>query len=273
MKRVVKRQRTILGVVLREVQRKLGLPGNFPSNPKALSDLHLWLERAERIRTQQRHDKNKLYALHAPEVECSGKGKARKPYEFGVKVSLAVTHKQGLMVGARSFTGNPFDGHTLVAQLEQTTNLLQNLNRTPKQVVVDLGYRGVDADNPGLEIIHRGRYKTMTDQHKRWLRRCQAIEPMIGHVKSDNRMDRCWLQGALGDALHALSCAAGYNIRWLLRAIVRLGLKVVFLRLFLTAMTGLEKVKSTYAQRVAALMCSIAARLTWSVPASAIAFA
>ncbi len=149
------------------------------------------------------------------------------------------------MVGARSFPGNPFDGHTLAAQLEQTTNLLQDLNRAPKQVVVDLGYRGVDADNPGVEIIHRGRYKTMTDQQKRWLKRRQAIEPMIGHAKSDNRMDRCWLQGALGDALHALSCAAGYNIRWLLRAIVRLGLKVAFLRLFLTAMTGLEKVKST----------------------------
>ena len=70
------------------------------------------LERAERIRTQQRHDKDKLYALHAPEVQCIGKGKARKAYEFGVKVSLAVTHQQGLMVGARSFPGNPFDGRT-----------------------------------------------------------------------------------------------------------------------------------------------------------------
>jgi IS5 family transposase len=108
MKRVVKRQRTILGVVMREVKRKLDLSINAPlngagssgtpSNPKAISALWMWLERAERIRTQQRHDKNKLYALHAPEVECIGKGKARKPYEFGVKVSLAVTHKQGLMV-------------------------------------------------------------------------------------------------------------------------------------------------------------------------------
>ncbi len=113
----------------------------------------------------------------------------------------------------------------------------------------------------------------MTDQHKRWLKRRQAIEPMIGHAKSDNRMDRCWLQGALGDALHALSCAAGYNIRWLLRAIVRLDLKVVFLRLFLTAMTMSNKVKPAYASRVTALMRSIADRLAWLAPASAIAFA
>jgi IS5 family transposase len=242
LRKTVKRQRTILGVVMREVQRKLeadraavaagGAPAHEPSAPKALSDLTMWLERAERIRTQQRNSKNKLYALHAPEVECISKGKARNPYEFGVKVSLAVTHKQGLMVGARSFPGNPYDGHVLSAQLEQTTNLLQDLGRSPKQAIVDLGYRGVDADNPGVQIIHRGKYKSLSDQEKKLLKRRQAIEPLIGHTKADHRMDRCWLQGALGDALHALSCAAGYNIRWLLRAITRLGIRAVFLRLF-----------------------------------------
>jgi len=238
LRRTVKRQRTILGVVMREVQRKLdadrtamaagGAPANEPDSPKALSDLATLLQRAERIRTQQRHDKNKLYALHAPEVECISKGKARNPYEFGVKVSLAVTHKQGLMAGARSFPGNPYDGHILSAQLEQTTNLLQDLGRTPKQAVVDLGYRGVDADNPGVQIIHRGKYKSLSEHEKRLLKRRQAIEPLIGHTKADHRMDRCWLQGAMGDALHALSCAAGYNIRWLLRSIARLGLGGLF---------------------------------------------
>ena len=238
LRKTVKRQRTILGVVMREVQRKLdadqaavaagGTPANEPGSPKALSDLAMWLQRAERIRTQERNSKNKLYALHAPEVECISKGKARNPYEFGVKVSLVVTHKQGLMVGARSFPGNPYDGHVLSAQLEQTSNLLQDLGRSPKQVIVDLGYRGVDADNPGVQIIHRGKYKSLDRHEKRLLKRRQAIEPLIGHVKADHRMDRCWLQGALGDALHALSCAAGYNIRWLLRAIARLGLGGLF---------------------------------------------
>ena len=168
------------------------------------------------------------YALQALEVECISKGKARNPYEVGVKVSLVVTHKQGLMVGARSFPGNPYDGHVLSAQLEQTTNLLQDLGRSPKQVIVDLGYRGVDADNPSVQIIHRGKYKSLTDHEKRLLKRRQAIEPLIGHTKADHRMDRCWLQGAVGDALHALCCAAGYNIRWLLRAIARLGLAGIF---------------------------------------------
>ncbi len=89
---------------------------------------------------------------------------ARKPYEFGVKVSVAVTHKQGLLVDARSFTGNPYDGHILSAQMEQSTILLQDLNVAPKQAVVDLGFRGkeVDQANPDLEIIHRGRIKTKT---------------------------------------------------------------------------------------------------------------
>jgi transposase, IS5 family len=238
LRKTVKRQRTILGVVMREVQRKLdadraavaagGAPAHEASSPKALSDLATLMERAERIRTQQRHTKNKLYALHAPEVECISKGKARNPYEFGVKVSLVVTHKQGLMVGARSFPGNPYDGHVLSAQLEQTTNLLQDTGRAPKQVIVDLGYRGVDADNPGVQIIHRGKYKSLSDHEKKLLKRRQAIEPLIGHTKADHRMDRCWLQGAVGDALHALSCAAGYNIRWLLRAIARLGLGGLF---------------------------------------------
>jgi transposase, IS5 family len=217
LKKAVKRQRTILGRVMREVQRKLG--ALVAPEQAALDALKTWLGRAERIRTQQRHDKNKLYALHAPEVECIGKGKARKPYEFGVKVSLAVTHQSGLMVGARSFPGNPFDGRTLAAQLEQTNNLMQDLGRAPKQVIVDLGFKGVDADNPTVEIIHRGKYKLLTKVQRKWLKRRQAIEPLIGHTKADHGMQRCWLKGELGDALHALSCAAGYNIRWLLRAI------------------------------------------------------
>jgi len=95
---------------MREVQRKLKAPAFAALNAKALSDLTMWLERAERIRTQQTKDKNKLYALHAPEVECIGKGKARKPYEFGVKAAIVVSHKAGLMMGARSFPGNPYDG-------------------------------------------------------------------------------------------------------------------------------------------------------------------
>ena len=221
-------------------------PDFAPEHPKAVSDLMMWLERAERIRTQQRHDKNKLYALHAPEVECIGKGKARKPYEFGVKSAVVVSHQHGLMVGARTFPGNPYDGHILSAVLEQASNLMQDLGVKLKHVVADLGLRGVDADNPDKLIIHRGKFKSLSAQQKGWLRRRQAVEPAIGHLKSDHRMDRCWLQGAMGDALHAISCAAGYNLRWLLRAIARLGIEAVFLRLLQAALSGSRVGGSSY---------------------------
>ncbi len=217
LRRTTKRQKTILGIVLREVTRKLTTVTT--DSPLARHRLATVMERAERIRTQQRFTKNKLYAMHAPEAECISKGKARQPYEFGVKASIAVTHRSGLIVGARTFPGNPYDGHVLAEQLEQTGILLEDVGCAPKQVVVDLGYRGVDADNPGVEIIHRGRIKSMTRLRRRWLKRRQAVEPTIGHLKQDHRMNRCWLVGATGDALHTVLCAAGFNLRWLLRAI------------------------------------------------------
>ena len=171
-------------------------------------------------------------------------GKARQPYEFGVKASIAVTHRSGLMVGARTFPGNPYDGHVLSAQLEQTGILLEDVGRVPKQVVVDLGYRGVDDDNPGVEILHRGRIKSMTNQQRRWLKRRQAVEPAIGHLKADHRMDRCWLAGAIGDALHAVLCAAGYNLKWLLRAIVRCRIKPLFLACLMGCIQALVAVSA-----------------------------
>ena len=146
----------------------------------------------------------------------------------------------------RTFPGNPYDGHILSAVLEQATNLTQDLSVTIRQVVADLGFRGVDADNPDKQIIHRGKYKSLSPQQKGWLRRRQAVEPAIGHLKSDHRMDRCWLQGALGDALHSISCAAGYNLRWLLRAIARLGLGPVFLRLLQAALSLAQTMRASH---------------------------
>lgn len=175
----------------------------------------VWLERAQRLYTQRPKDKHKLYAMHAPEVECIGKGKARQPYEFGVKVGIAVTACKGLIVGARSFPGNPYDGDTLAEQLEQTRRLLQDVNVVPNLAIVDLGYRGREVD--GVQVLHRGKAQTLTRRQWRWIKRRQAVEPVIGHLKEDCRLRRCWLKGAESDALHVLGCAAGYNLRWLLR--------------------------------------------------------
>ena len=95
------------------------------------------------------------------------------------------------MLGARTFPGNPYDGHILSAVLEQATNLMQDLSVTIRQVIANLGLRGVDADNPDKQIIHRGKFKSLSPQQKGWLRRRQAVEPAIGHLKSNHRIDRC----------------------------------------------------------------------------------
>ncbi|MCG1018618.1 transposase, partial [Mycetohabitans sp. B4] len=189
--------------------------------------LHRWLQRAWRICRQRPKDKDKLYALHASEVACIGKGKARQPYEFGVKVSLAITHKQGLIVGTRAFAGNPYDGHILAEQLEQISILIQDLAGAPrvKTVLTDLGFRGVDAQVAPVQLIHRGKLNRLTPAQQRRLKRRQAIEPIIGHVKQDHGMRRYWLKGVTGDAVHAVLCSTGYNLRWLLRAITRLGIQ------------------------------------------------
>lgn len=121
--------------------------------------------------------------------------------EFGVKNAIVVSLKHGLMLGARTFPGTAFDGHILRGLLEQAINISQDMNVTITHVVGELGYRGVDEENPGKLIIHRGKIKSLSPQQEGWLRRREAIEPAIGHLKSDHRLDRCRLQGALGDAL------------------------------------------------------------------------
>ena len=234
MRRVIRRQRTIVGRLAREIERKaasLAQAVQAGLQEVVRKALGLVAQSAQR-KTQA--GAPKLYAWHAPEVDCISKGKARRPYEFGVKVGIASTFKGNLIVGARAFHRNPYDGHTLHEQMEQAGILMQDRAPKPSTVYVDLGYRGVDADNPALRIVHRGKPKRLTPQERRQLKRRSAIEPIIGHLKADHRMGRCHLKGATGDKLHAVLCAAGYNIKWLLRMIARKGVTFlwqIFLRL------------------------------------------
>ncbi len=226
MRRALKRQRTVVGRLLRDIQRKA-------ASLKAMSvavreALQTTLAKAAQIVAQSgskqaKDGAAKLYSWHAPEVSCINKGKSRQPYEFGVKVGVASTLQGNLIVGARAFHGNPYDGHTLQEQLEQAIILMQDTGVKPTTAIVDLGYRGVDADNPGVRIVHRGKMRRITEAERQLLKRRQAIEPIIGHLKADCRMGRCHLKGETGDRLHAVLCAAGYNIRWLLRMIVKKG--------------------------------------------------
>ena len=236
MKRAIKRQRTVVGRLQRDIERKATAASTAIGAAVRQVQAET-LNKAQRIVAQSAQRKaldgqRKLYAWHAPEVDCMSKGKARTPYEFGVKVGIASTLHGNLIVGARAFHGNPYDGHTLAEQLEQATILMQDSAVKPMTAFVDLGYRGVDADNPEVHIVHRGKAKRISEQERKLLKRRQAIEPIIGQLKSDNRMDRCDLKGERGDRLHAVLCAPGYNIRWLLRMIAKKGitfLDVVFL--------------------------------------------
>ena len=251
MRKAIGRQRTVLGRLAREVERKRKaspLPNHTPSGAAVQQALSTTLERAQRIWAQtatkkNREGKGKLYAFHAPEVECIGKGKSRQPYEFGVKVGIATTLRHNLIVGAKAFAGNPYDGHTLQPQLEQATILMQDNQVRLSDVFVDLGYRGVDADNPMVAVKHRGKFRSLSASDKRMLKRRQAIEPIIGHLKQDHRMDRCHLKGETGDRLHAVLCAAGYNIKWLLRMIAKKG--VTFLSSFFLRLLDLRHAQHT----------------------------
>jgi IS5 family transposase len=210
MRKAVKALKTRVGRVHREVQRKLEqLPDS--AQPKAKDLLH----RVRRILTQQTKDRNKLYALHAPEVECISKGKARTPYEFGVKVTIATTLKEGLVVGMRSMPGNPYDGHTLQETIEQVEILT---DKRPSIAIVDKGYQGYQgAELTGTQILRSGQRRGVTQAMKAMIKRRSAIEPAIGHTKMDGRLGRNPLKGAIGDALHAVLCGAGHNIRMLLK--------------------------------------------------------
>jgi len=211
--KMTRQLKTILGRVARDVERKaLKLQGQIADEP-----LRELLAMAERLLAQTRTSKHKLYSVHAPEVECLSKGKAHKRYEFGCKVSVATTSKSNWIVAAQALHGNPYDGHTLsgaIGQVEQLTG------RTPNDVMVDLGYRGHGYAGAAIVHVVRTIPKRATRAFRRMLKRRAAIEPTIGHMKSDNRMNRNYLTGQVGDKINAVLSAAGYNLRKLLRWLV-----------------------------------------------------
>jgi transposase, IS5 family len=207
-RKALKQLKTLVGRVQRDIERQL------QAQPETVrSAFEETLAKTRRILNQQRQDKDKLYSFHAAEVECIAKGKAHKKFEFGVKVGITVTNQSNFVLGARSFPGNPYDGHTLESCLEQAEILS---GTRAKEVFVDLGYRGVEVPNVS---VYKARQKRgiNTRRLKLALKRRNAIEPVIGHLKNDGLLRRNYLKGALGDAMHAILCGAGHNIRLILR--------------------------------------------------------
>jgi IS5 family transposase len=206
MKRAAKQTRklkTYLGRLTRDIQRKA------TSIDEPLATL---LERSQRLLKQQRNDKNKLYSIHEPDVRCIAKGKIHKRYEFGSKASFTTTSKDNWVVSAQSLD-NPYDGHTLASALKQVTQLT---GITPQNAYCDMGYRGHGLK--GDTKIHLvGKIpKRATKSLRKWMKRRAAVEPIIGHLKSDYRLNRNHLKGQAGDRANAVLAAAAYNMSKLL---------------------------------------------------------
>jgi IS5 family transposase len=202
--RCTRKLKTYLGRIIRDIERAWPHPDD---------ELKSLLEIGARIFHQQRHDKKKIYSVHEPQVECISKGKAHKRYEFGCKVSVAATSRGGWFVGAMAVHGNPYDGRTLKDALEQ----VQRVAGSPKHAFVDMGYRGhgySGAVEVHVDKRHRGR---IARSLWRWMKRRAAIEPGIGHLKREHRMDRNRLSGIEGDRFNAILSAVGMNFHKLLR--------------------------------------------------------
>jgi IS5 family transposase len=203
---VTRKLRTQLGRVMREIERKTAQP------TEKLAKL---LETAHQIHARQRYDKNKIYSVHEPEVECIAKGKTGKKYGFGNKVSVAVTSRGGWLVGAKSFTGKPYDGQTLAAQLEQVSNLIGD---RVSETYGYMGYRGHNYEGEiTVRVDKRPRGRTPRPLW-RWMKRRAAVEPGIGHLKAEHRLERNRLKGMAGDAFHAILSAAAMHFQKLLGA-------------------------------------------------------
>lgn len=222
-KRQVKFLNIRLGRVIRDIRRKI--TGN-DFLESAFADE---MSRAIDLRHQKKRQKGKkIYSLHAPETECIGKGKAKQPYEFGCKVSITTTNDKAaagmFVLHAKAFHGNPFDGHTLKTVIEELTEWI---GAAPERVYVDKGYQGHGVTKP-LRVYKSGQKRGVHGDIKRELRRRSAVEPIIGHVKHEHRMDRNYLKGKEGDRINAVLAAVGYNFKRLAK----------WLRAFLRAILG-----------------------------------
>jgi transposase, IS5 family len=212
MNRELRFLRTRLDRLVRDIGRKI-------EGEAALAEAFaIPLAKARQISRQRQQSRGrKLYSWHAPEVECIGKGKAAKPYEFGVKVSLVTTNRRckggQFVLHAKALPGNPYDGHSLREVLDETQALT---GREIERAYVDQGYRGHDAPNP-LRVFISGQKRGVHGAIKRELRRRSAIEPVIGHMKADGQLGRNYLKGRHGDHFNAVLSAVGYNFRLILK--------------------------------------------------------
>lgn len=203
----IKRLKTYLGRVERDIRRKLL---NKPITVHALFEPVLNV--INKVLTQKRESKDKVYSIHEPHVECIAKGKAHKKYEFGCKTSLVITHKEGIALSVQAMHGNPYDGHTLDKVLKGSEQLSGVII---KEAFVDKGYCGHSVVDKKIHISRSK--KSVTAWLRKKINRRQAIEPHIGHMKSEGKLERNYLKGKLGDLINATLCGVGHNLKLIVR--------------------------------------------------------
>lgn len=203
-RKAINKIKTIAGRLYRELHRKLS---NSAKNVYAKI-----LEVMKRVLEQKQDSKNKVYSVHEPEVSCIAKGKEHKKYEFGSKVSILVTKKSGVIVGALNFQGNPYDGKTLEASLEQSERLR---GVKAEKAIVDEGYRGRSQinDTEILRVHQREKKGYNKRKWRNWFKRRSSVEAVISHLKSDHRLGRNYLSGTIGDSINLMLSAAAYNFK------------------------------------------------------------
>ena len=209
-RKALKRLRTVAGILIRELRRTLPPQDLFEQHQK---DFLFY----ERVLAQQPKDTNKIYSLHEPNVYCMAKGKDHVQYEYGNKVSIGSTAKSNIIVGVVSHEKNIHDSRTLPDVLE---HIDQSRGKKANQAACDRGYRGKNKVN-GTDIVlpkpplkRDNRYQR--DKKRKQCRRRAAIEPIIGHLKSDFRLSRNFLKGIKGDEINLLMAAAAWNLKkWL----------------------------------------------------------
>ena len=199
--------KTIAGILIRELSRKLP--------QKILQEQSPNFELFERILAQKRNRKNKIYSLHEPGAYCLARGKDHKPYEYGSKVSVVSTFKENIIIGAANHSSNIHDSKTLERVLSQVKRVQENYQ--PETALGDRGYRG-KAEAEGVKImIPKPPLKRDSKYQKRkkgaYFRRRAAIEPIIGHLKSDYRLARNFLKGSLGDEINIMLAACAYTMK------------------------------------------------------------
>ena len=206
--------KTIAGRIVRDLGRKLSGTG-LVKHEETITIF-------EKVLAQRRDDREKIYSLHALEVACIAKGKTHKKYEFGSKVSFSTTQKSNVIVAAVNFKGNPNDNKTLEKTLDQQERLT---GVRAKKAFVDRGYKTREIGGTLVQAPTNGNGKTKYEKGKlrNSFRRRAAIEPIIGHTKSDFGLGRNYLKGESGDAINAILAAAAFNFKsWTRKALEQL---------------------------------------------------